>query len=126
MGFFSSIIDFFSSDDKKLKTKNKRTYTHNTSKQYKQTHNYKSYTSNKKQNFNKELKKFKEKERKRIMQKYDVCSDIFYPSTFRASYHFVQEYPDIQQIDLALENIDTAMKEIKTMEKWYAQQKKSR
>jgi len=124
MGFYSSLVRFgmYFIQEKKIKKRDyHKPYTNkSTSKQYE-----KSYTSNKKQKFNQELTQFKTREVKKIRIKYKVCSELFFPSKFRASYRFIKEYPDIQQIDHELEYIDTALKEIKTMEKWYAQQKNS-
>lgn len=113
-----SVIEFFSSKEKTVvKTKYDRSYTNINTRQ-----NLKSYTSTNKQNFLKSVQIFKKKESKRLNKKYDVCSTLFYPSKFRASYSFVpvREYPKIEQLNLKLVYVETELKELEAMEKAYA------
>lgn len=119
--FKDSVVEFFSSEKvKKPKTNNYHSYTNKSTRQ-----RAKTYTSRGKQNFNHELKIFKNKERQRLMDKYKVCNTLFYPAKFRASYTFSQDNQNIQQIDLELPYIEAELKEIQIMEKHYVKQKNS-
>lgn len=132
IGLGAVVVDYLSEDEDEVKD-SKKDNKSSSFKSKNENSQSSSYTGKQRRRnaLDADLRKFKEVERRRFIQKHKIYQgNLYYPSKYRAWYkkeNFIFENNDkLKQIEKEIQYIDSLLIEIQVLEKKYDKQKKSR